>query len=231
MVERASASIIAGTPAAPVSNVEISGLVVRNFERGVVLENAERSRVIKNEMHNNTDKVPADGAFNLADGVVLISARFNTVSENFSHDNGHDGFMLRDGSSGNLITKNRAVANGAQTLPGNNGCGIDVSPNGNNNGNQVVDNEVLRHAWGIRIGSSPTSANFGNLILRNTIHENARAGITARQAATGNVIRDNNATGNGTANLAPTLDFDLFDEGLKDNTWERNQGRANFTSP
>lgn len=223
---------IAGTATAPVSNVEIRNLVVRNFERGVVLENTERSRLIKNEMHNNTDKNPADGAFNLADGVVLISARLNTVSENFSHDNGHDGFMLRDGSSGNLIVKNRAVSNGGQTLPGNNGCGIDVSPNGNNNGNQVVENEVLRSAWGIRIGSSTTSANFGNLILRNTVRENARAGITARQASMGNVITDNVATGNGTAaNLTPTLDFDLFDEGVKDNTWERNQGRANFTSP
>lgn len=227
---------IAGTPAAPVSNVEVGGLVVRNFERGVVLENAERSRLIKNEMHNNTDKNPADGAFNLADGVVLISARFNRVSENFSHDNGHDGFMLRDGSSGNLVIRNRAVSNGSQTLPGNNGCGIDVSTNGNNNGNQVVENEVLRRAWGIRIGSSTTSANFGNLVLRNTIRENARrenarAGITVRQASVGNVITDNVATGNGTANLTFTLEFDLFDEGPKDNTWERNQGRPNFTLP
>jgi len=221
---------IAGTAAAPVSNVEIRNVVVRNFERGVVLENAERSRLIKNEMHNNTDKNAADCVFNLADGVVLISARLNTLSENFSHDNGHDGFMLRDGSSGNLIMKNRAVSNGAQTLPGNNGCGIDVSPNGNNNGNQVVENEVLRHAWGIRIGSSTTSANFGNLVLRNTVRENARAGVTVRQASIGNVITDNIATGNGTANLAPTMDFDLFDEGVKDNTWDRNQGRANFTS-
>lgn len=223
---------VAGTPAAPVSNVEIRGLAIRNFERGIVLENAERSRLIDNETNSNTDKNPADGAFNLADGVVLIAARFNTVSGNFSHDNGHDGFTLRDGSSGNIIIRNRAVSNGAQTLPGNNGCGIDVSTNGNNNGNQVVENEVLRHAWGIRIGSSTTSANFGNLVVRNIIHENARAGITVRQAAIGNVITDNNATGNGTAtNLPPTLDFDLFDEGAKDNTWERNQGRANFTSP
>jgi parallel beta-helix repeat protein len=220
---------VLGTLAAPVTNVEIKGLVVRNFERGVVLENVEGSRLLSNEMHNNTDKNAADGVFNLADGVVLISARFNTVSENFSHDNGHDGFMLRDGSAGNLITNNQAIGNGGQTMPGNNGCGIDVSPNGNNNGNQVVENEVLRNAWGIRIGSTTTSANFGNIVLRNTIRENARAGVTVRQASIGNVITDNVATGNGTANLAPTLDFDLFDEGPKDNTWERNQGRANFT--
>lgn len=217
---------VVGTQAAPVSNVEIKDFEVRNFERGIVLENVERSRLLESELHDNTDKNPADGAFNLADGVVLISARFNMLTGNVSRNNGHDGFMLTNGSSGNLIANNRALDNGAQTMPGDNGCGIDVNPGGNNNFNQVVNNEVLRNAWGIRIGS-PTLFSTGNLVAQNTIHENARAGVTVRTAATGNFIRDNDATGNGRANLPPTLTFDLFDEGLEDNTWQRNQGTSN----
>ena len=218
---------VVGTPTAPVSNVEIKDFEVRNFERGIVLENVERSRLLESELHDNTDKNPADGAFNLADGVVLISARFNTVRGNVSRNNGHDGFMLTNASSGNLIANNRAHDNGAQTMPGNNGCGIDVSPGGNNNTNQVVDNEVLRNAWGIRIGNSLTNFNTGNLVAGNIIHEHARAGVTVRVASAGNFIRDNDATGNGRANLAPTLTFDLFDEGPEDNTWQRNQGTSN----
>lgn len=68
------------------------------------------------------------------------------------------------------------------------------------------------------------------MIRGNTIAENGRAGIAVIGAASGNAIESNNATGNGTLNIAPSLMFDLFDLPPLDNTWTNNQGRFNITA-
>lgn len=99
------------------ANVEVSGFVVQNFERGIVLQNASNGVVRGNEVRNNTAKTAGPITIGVTpfEGVVLIASRGNEISENFSHDNGHDGLMVTDGSSGNRIRNNRFTDNGAQT--------------------------------------------------------------------------------------------------------------------
>ena len=43
-------------------------------------------------------------------------------------------------------------------------------------------------------------------------------------------MTNNNATGNGLLNLAPSLRFDLFAANLLENSWRNNSGTANLTA-
>lgn len=99
------------------ANVEVSGFTVQNFERGIVLQNASNAVVKGNEVRNNTTKSAPPFTFGVTpwEGIVLIGSRNSDVTENFSHDNGHDGLMVTGGSSGNRIRNNRFTDNGAQT--------------------------------------------------------------------------------------------------------------------
>jgi hypothetical protein len=62
------------------------------------------------------------------------------------------------------------------------------------------------------------------------VRANGRAGIAALANAGGNTIADNDARDNGLLNIAPSMNFDLFDAPPLNNTWQNNQGRANFGS-
>ncbi len=99
------------------SDVEVSGFTVQNFERGIVFENVVNSVLKSNEVRNNTTKSAPPFIFGVTpwEGIVLIASRNNEVSDNYSHDNGHDGLMVTGGSSGNRILNNRFTDNGAQT--------------------------------------------------------------------------------------------------------------------
>jgi parallel beta-helix repeat protein len=99
------------------TNVEVSGFTVQNFERGIVVQNTSNSIIKGNEVRNNTAKSAPPYTFGVTpfEGIVLSAARNTEVTENFSHDNGHDGLMVTDGSSGNRIRNNRFTDNGAQT--------------------------------------------------------------------------------------------------------------------
>ena len=96
--------------------------------------------------------------------------------------------------------------------------------------NEIADNQVLRNHWGILINSPSTDAT-ANTISGNTVHDNGRAGIAILSlTARGNSVTNNNATGNGLLNLAPSLRFDLFAANLLENSWRNNSGAANFTT-
>lgn len=218
--------VLGASAASPVTGVEIMGFEVRNFERGIVLEWAEGSRVHLNEVHGNTDKNPADGAFNLADGIVLNASNGNEVTQNHVHDNGHNGIFLIGGSSGNTVRGNRSHDNGAQTGALSAGCGIQLTGAANDD-NLLVENEILRNGWGILLG--PAGAASENRVAQNRVHQNRRAGISLFAEAFGNSVLQNNATGNGLLNLAPSGTVDLFDASVPpDNVWARNQGTSNF---
>lgn len=101
------------------SNVEISGFTVQNFERGIVLDSASNCVVRTNELRNNTAKSqpPFTAGVTPFEGIVLLAAQNSEVSDNFVHDNGHDGLMVTSGSSGNTLRANRVFDNGAQFAP------------------------------------------------------------------------------------------------------------------
>ena len=87
---------------------------------------------------------------------------------------------------------------------------------------------MLRNHWGIII-NTPSANASANIIHTNTVHNNGRAGIAILSlTARGNTVENNDVTGNGLLNLAPSLRFDLFAASPADNTWRNNQGNANF---
>lgn len=106
-----------------VPDVEVSGFTVRNFERGIVVQNAARAVIVRNEVHSNTSKTantapPLAPGVDLFEGVVLLGATGTQVTDNIMRNNGHDGLMIAGGSRNNVIRNNRILNNGAQTVPG-----------------------------------------------------------------------------------------------------------------
>lgn len=219
---------VLGSAAAPLSGVEIRGFVVQNFEQGIVLQHAQHALVRENEVGHSTAQVIPVGA---ANGIFLISVTSSELSENFTHDNGHDGIQLA-GSSGNLIRENRSQDNGGQTVSATNpaGVGCDVNVVAGSHNNEVRENELLANDWGVFISANSN----GNLVVENVAHNHDGAGV-AVLLGDANVISENDATGNGLANVAPSLGFDLFDSPTLpagappvNNTWVDNLGTANF---
>ena len=201
---------------------------VKNFEQGIVVEQAAGARIRRNEVHHNVARNP-QMAF-IAHGIELRATRDSEISQNFVHHNGTAGIQVRLGSTRNVVRANRAHENGTRRMATWEGVGIFVT--GPTNDNEILENEILRnHGWGILVarpaGTAPIT---GTVIAQNRIHENARAGIAIMGPASRNLIRQNNATGNSRAGftLAPCYPFDLFDELPVDNVWERNQGTSNF---
>lgn len=106
-----------------VADVEVSGFTVRNFERGIVVQNTRSAVIRQNEVHSNNSKTantapPLAPGVDLFEGVVLLGASGTQVSDNVLRNNGHDGLMIAGGSRDSVIRNNRILNNGAQTVPG-----------------------------------------------------------------------------------------------------------------
>ena len=112
-----------GIRVAGAQDVEVSGFTVRNFERGIVVENANGAVIRRNEVHSNNSKAadtspPLAPGVDLFEGVVLNASSGVQVLENVLRNNGHDGLMITGGSRNNIVRANRILDNGAQTAPG-----------------------------------------------------------------------------------------------------------------
>lgn len=106
-----------------VADVEVSGFIVRNFERGIVVENASNTVISRNEVHSNNSKTadtapPLAPGVDLFEGLVLLASTGAQVTDNVLRNNGHDGLMILGGSRNNIVRSNRMQNNGAQTVPG-----------------------------------------------------------------------------------------------------------------
>lgn len=104
-------------------DVEVSGLIVRNFERGIVVENTSGAVLTRNEVHSSNNKTansapPLAPGVDLFEGIVLVGASNVQITDNLLRNNGHDGLLLMGGSRNNIIRNNRMLDNGAQTQPG-----------------------------------------------------------------------------------------------------------------
>lgn len=104
-------------------DVEVTGFTVRNFERGIVVENAANAILRANEVHSNNSKdgntaPPLAAGVSLFEGVVLVGATNAQITDNVLRNNGHDGLMITGGSRNNTVRGNRVYDNGAQTTPG-----------------------------------------------------------------------------------------------------------------
>ncbi|MEX2271840.1 MAG: right-handed parallel beta-helix repeat-containing protein [Vicinamibacterales bacterium] len=209
--------------------VKLSGLIIRNFEVGITVDGVANVIIQDNEIHSNNNKT-ANAAPPLAptdpfNGIVLNGATSAQITNNLLRNNGHDGLTLQANSRNNVIRGNRVLNNGAQTAPSRFGCGINLFSAAGNSGNQITDNEVNDNHWGILLNVAT-----GNVVRNNRARGNGRAGIAALATASDNTIQDNDARDNATFNIAPSLSFDLFEAPPLNNTWQNNQGRFNFAS-
>lgn len=219
---------VLGTAAQPVTDVEVSGFEVRDFQRGIVVEFATQARIRGNDVHHNIKWTGTMGGLESACGIDVVATHFSKVSENFVHDNGNRGIGLRLGSTNNVLRANSIYENGTLLTTSMGGLGILVT--GPTNDNKIQANEILRnYGRGIiltrPVGTAPIT---GNLIAENRLHGNQRAGICIMTAAENNYILQNNATDNNLSGLPPCLTFNLFEMVLGSNVWERNQGTSNF---
>lgn len=207
------------------SNIYIEGFIVEKYEAGIVLEGTEHSRI-----HNNETRFNDSSTASLRDGLQLVGSHYNVVSNLYSHDNGHNGITLKQDSSG-VGSKNNVIFNSRSNDNGKNlnvaavigGCGIQLISSDNHN-NFIGTNLTLRNGWGIQVGGGSND----NKVLQNRSHKNARAGVVVLDSGSNNLIGQNNARGNGLENVTPSLDYDLFDQGVLNNTWVNNKGKSNF---
>ncbi len=219
---------VVGAPEAPVTGVNLNGMTVRGFERGIVLEHVESSRVVRTITTDNLDKGPCCAVDTTqADGIVLIGSSFNRLQRNTANANGHDGIFVRENSHSNVLVGNTTNENGVMFIGDDapRGCGIQIGF-GDNSNNVVRGNTVNDNNWGIQLGNAGDL--FENKIESNLIHGNTRAGIALFDIAHDNVIRNNDATGNALSGIDPSGPYDLWDEGVLDNTWTNNEGTSNF---
>lgn len=210
--------------------VEISGFIIQNYERGVVVDSAYDFRFQRNEVRNNMSKdpPPISAGVTKSDGVILSNVQNGIVSDNFIHDNGSIGLSLGGGSGGNRVFGNRLDNNGTQQgLPGSGFSGGGIVTGGRNNTrNEIFDNDVSGGYWGIRIGGAPDSA---NVVRNNRVHGTYRAGISVWGQH--NIIEDNVVSGSGTLKMPPSCGLDLMDLRELDNTWRNNVGTFGTTGP
>jgi hypothetical protein len=210
--------------------VEITGFTIQNYERGVVVQSAYNFRFHRNEVRNNLSKdpPPISAGVTKSDGVILSNVQDSIVSDNFIHDNGSIGLSLGGGSGGNSVFGNRVENNGTQQgLPGSGFSGGGIITGGaNNTRNEIFDNDVSGGYWGIRIGSSPDSA---NVVRNNRVQGAYRAGIAVWGQH--NIIEGNIVSGSGSLNMPPSCDLDLMDLRELDNTWRDNVGKFGSTGP
>ena len=104
-----------------VSDVEVSGFTVRNFERGIVVQGSANAIIRRNEVHTNNSKTASSATtltpgVDLFEGLVLLGSTGTQVTDNVLRNNGHDGLMITGGSRNNVVRANKIMDNGAQTL-------------------------------------------------------------------------------------------------------------------
>jgi parallel beta-helix repeat protein len=220
---------VLGTPALPVTGVEISGFEVTNYARGIVLEWATHAHVHRNEVHNI--RMPPGGGLSDARGILLWYAHRNDVSQNFAGHNGRGGIMVAFGAE-NILRGNRVHGNGYEVADFE-GAGITITGEGAHN-NQIRENEVLRtYGRGIVV-SRPAGTNpvTGNVVAQNRSHYNMRSGIAIMGSARDNFVLQNDARWNNVSRLAPCYDCNLMEMSVVgSNVWERNRGTSNLTDP
>lgn len=213
----------------PLPGVEISGLEIRGYERGIVVERAVFARIHRNVVYGSLD-LSASPAFWKGTGIDLVTARSTEISQNRVYRNGSGGIFLRVGSQDNTIRGNHVYENGTQSAEsGLQGRGILLTGNDTND-NRVVANDVdANYGWGIMIARPAATAPItGNRVLQNRAHRNWRSGIAIMGPATANRIAQNDARWNNRSGLAPCYDCNLVDLSIGGNDWERNLGTFNL---
>ena len=227
--------VLGASNAAPVTDVEISGFEVENFDSGIVLQFGSQLRVHHNDVHDN---LATNLSLPLGDatGIELRSTHDTEVSENFVHQNGARGIVVRLGSYDNMIRVNRVEDNGFQYATTRRiGIGIQLTGNATND-NRIEENDLNNNnGWGIQLarpdGTVPLT---DNMVLQNRAHGNQRSGIAIMGAAKGNSVMQNDARDNNLSGFTPCVHCNLVDlsTGAGDpNVFERNLGTFNLTDP
>ncbi|MCB9450499.1 MAG: CSLREA domain-containing protein [Anaerolineaceae bacterium] len=167
----------------------VRGLVINNFLfAGIAISNHNNNVVEGNVIGLDVNGTTAQGN---RDGVYIYESTGNLIggttatSRNVIAGNTDDGVNLGTNANANIIQGNYLGADVTGTNgPGNSGDGIKISATANNNtigGTQTGAGNLIAYNTGRGVYAeyieSPTTAGTGNLILRNSIHDNDALGI------------------------------------------------------
>ncbi len=202
--------------------VEISGFTIEGFESGIVLQTVKGARLHMNEVRGNVTTATSTTPFwARAQGIILNASSFTEVAQNWSHDNGHLGIGLFNGSHDNVVRGNRLTGN--QTQQGATGvyasffCSLMVWGAVPSTGNRISENEISGSlGYGLMISPGQTE----NIVAQNRVSGHPLPGIVAMSGAWGNLIQQNDARGNGTEEGADLWDWNSTTVNL----WQRNLG-------
>ena len=198
----------------------VSGATVRDFDAGVLLAPemigskifrlTTNSKVEKLNVTENEGFVPFGGGSDdevtdFSDGIVLVGANNNTVSNNNAFSNGSGGIRLDDADNNTIInnTADSNRGNGIRFLTGNNGNLVTGNTSTNNRfsgisfsftspGNTVRDNVLSRNKF---FGASTSFESERTTFDDNTIANNNVGGITLGSGE--NTLTANAVTANG----------------------------------
>src|SRR5215475_3280617 len=202
---------VLGASNARVTDVEISGFEVENFNSGIVLQSGSQLLVHHNDVHDNLSKNPSLPLGD-ATGIDVRSTDHAEVNENSLHHNGARGIYIRLGSNNNMIRVNRVEDNGFQYGTVRMGIGIGLTGNLTND-NHVEENDVNNNnGWGIQLSRpANTTPITGNMVLQNRAHGNQRSGIAIMFAATANYVLQNDARDNNLSGFGPCVHCNLVE--------------------
>lgn len=137
------------------------------------------NKIVKNNVHDNNIVF---GTNDMADaGIRLEAATSRTsVKRNRIAYNGIDGVVIFGESNENIVSGNRIARNGHHDRPHRLGDGVRIFGSSRRGDNMVAENVVKRNAGdGVAVGSG----GFGNVIKRNEARGNGGAGFSGPSAS------------------------------------------------
>ena len=114
-------------------HILVQGFIVDGFHTGVVLNGTHDSRIHNVETRNNVSPTHTRSeAIANHDGLQLIGAHRNLITNVFAHDNGHNGISVKGSSVDNTLRGNTGNDNGKHPsmVDAPAGCGIQISRGG-----------------------------------------------------------------------------------------------------
>jgi parallel beta-helix repeat protein len=202
------------------ANVSVSGFTVENanFE-GILITNTSFVTVFNTHVTNNDKSLDistltcpgipsfetAEG-FDCGEGIHLLGADHNTISNNIVDNNG-GGILISDDTAAahdNLISGNTVDNNPYD-------CGITLASHPAYNAdtpygvfhNTIGGNESYSNGLAVNEGagvgifdSVPGAANYGNIVVKNHLHNNGLPGVAMHSHTPGQNLNDNVIVGN-----------------------------------
>jgi len=203
--------------------VTVKNCIIRNFEKGIELENSSGSTITKNTLTSNflginlestsyDNTITANISAENLDGIMIELSDFNKIERNTLIENNRDGIRI-NGSDNNIIRFNNATdnnLNGIRLFMGADSNTIKKNTS-NNNG---------------RDGISVCDESDSNILTLNTANNNGRDGISVCDDSNSNILTLNTANSNQRDGFVDLTSGGTGPAGT-DNIYKRNKCSGN----